>query len=158
MERISQILQDNLYREYIQKIEILEIDRKFCRHDISHFLDVCRIAYILNLEQSLGLSKELIYAAGLLHDIGRWCQYESGEDHAVASERLCEEILIKYQFTLEDINQIKEAIRNHRKIMSGSDLSQIIYKADKLSRNCMFCKAIGECKNITINEEIILEY
>ena len=36
-----------------------------------HFLDVARLAWIAGLEQGLGLDKEIVYAAALLHDIGK---------------------------------------------------------------------------------------
>lgn len=148
MERINKILRDGKYLEHLKKIEEYEKERKFCRHNLGHFLDVCRIAWILNLEQNLGLEKELIYAAGLLHDIGRWLQYEKNEDHALASERLCEEILVRCGFNEEEIQLIKEAIRKHRKKVTGGELSRILYDADKLSRNCFHCQAAGECKNL----------
>ena len=41
---------------------------------MEHFLDVARLMYIYNLEDQAGFSKEMIYAAGLLHDIGRYEQ------------------------------------------------------------------------------------
>lgn len=43
---------------------------------MEHFLDVARLMYIYNLEDQAGFSKEMIYAAGLLHDIGRYEQME----------------------------------------------------------------------------------
>ena len=55
-----------------------EKDRIFCKHGIEHLLDVARIAYIENLEQNCGVSKEWIYTAALLHDIGRFLQYSKG--------------------------------------------------------------------------------
>jgi uncharacterized protein len=152
MERINKILRDSEYLEHLSRIKLLEKDRKFCKHNMNHFLDVCRIAWILNLEQDLGLDKEVIYAAGLLHDIGKWQQYETGEDHAAVSEHLCGGILVRCGFHEKEIKMIKEAIRKHRKEVEGSDLSRIIYKADKLSRNCLFCKAIDECKNFKAGE------
>lgn len=158
MDRINKILQDKGYLEHLHKIELLEKDRIFCKHNITHFLDVCRIAWILNLEKDRKLDKELVYAAGLLHDIGRWKQYESGEDHAKVSEILCEEILISCDFIKEEILQIKEAIGNHRKLVSSSELSEILYKSDKLSRNCFSCVAIGECKNFKTGEKGELFY
>ena len=85
MIRVNKIIENKMYWEHLDKIEVYEKDREFCRHNIGHFLDVCRIAWILNLEGNLALSKEVIYATGLLHDIGRWLQYENGEDHALAS-------------------------------------------------------------------------
>ena len=61
MERINRILSHPSYREYYGKLERLEKDRKFCRHQMGHLLDVARIACIRNLEEGLGLDKEIIY-------------------------------------------------------------------------------------------------
>lgn len=93
MERLNRILRHPLWKGALQQIEELESERIFCRHDLDHFLHVARIAYIENLEQSLDLSKEIIYAAALLHDIGRGLQYEKGIPHEEASAALAEGIL-----------------------------------------------------------------
>lgn len=148
MDRINKILQDEEYVGYLEKIEELEKTREFCRHNITHFLDVCRIAWILNLEQQAGLEKEMIYAAGLLHDIGRGEQYETGEDHALASARLCKGILSRCGFTLEESLSIQSAIAEHRSKKQNGKLSELLYKADKMSRNCLYCKAAKDCKKM----------
>ncbi len=57
-----------------------EEGRRFCHHDMGHFLDVARLAMIFNLQQGLSVSKEMIYAAALLHDIGRWNSMRTGTD------------------------------------------------------------------------------
>ena len=44
---------------------------------MGHLLDVARLAWIFNLEANQEISKERIYAAALLHDIGRHIQYET---------------------------------------------------------------------------------
>ena len=87
MERVNRILSHPLYREYYGKLERLEKDRKFCRHQMGHLLDVARIACIRNLEEGLGLDKEIIYAAAVLHDIGKSLQYEKKIPHETASNR-----------------------------------------------------------------------
>ena len=74
-----------LWRKSVVCITQLEASREFCRHDVTHFLDVARLAWIENLERGLGVSKEEIYAAALLHDIGRHLQYEKGIPHDEAS-------------------------------------------------------------------------
>ena len=76
MERVNGILKDPLYRTCLSKIALFERDRIFCGHDMAHFLDVARLAYIFNLEENLGIEKEEIYTAALLHDVGRFVQYE----------------------------------------------------------------------------------
>ena len=71
MERINWILNHPLYTSSYNQLKDLEKDRIFCCHQMPHLLDVARIAYIRNLEEHLGLDKEIIYAASLLHDIGK---------------------------------------------------------------------------------------
>ena len=46
MERVNGILKDPLYRTCLSKIALFERDRIFCGHDMAHFLDVARLAYI----------------------------------------------------------------------------------------------------------------
>lgn len=145
-DRFNQILDHPSYREYLKMNEEAEIDRSFCRHDLSHFLDVARIAYIMNLEQNLGLSKDLIYGVALLHDIGRWRQYQENIPHDVASVELAKPILADCGYQEVEREQILGAILSHR--FSGTaanSLNDIIYKADKASRACFCCKASPEC-------------
>ena len=88
MERVNAICRHKLWRESVDEIARLEQDRVFCRHDRTHFLDVARLAYIENLERGLGVDKELIYAAALLHDIGRHLQYAKNIPHDEAGAQL----------------------------------------------------------------------
>ena len=84
MENIDRIIHHPIFKMSMKKIGECEKNREFCCHGISHSLDVARIAYIVNLEQHLGISKEMIYGAALLHDIGRWRQYEEDIPHEEA--------------------------------------------------------------------------
>lgn len=145
MKKIDEILNNKSYISYIKKLEELEMDRIFCKHDVEHFLSTSRIAYIINLEESLGYSKEVIYAIGLLHDIGRVLEYEKGIPHDEASVILAKEILKDTSFTRDEISAILNVISEHRVDNSTEYLSEIIYKSDKLSRNCFNCKAEKEC-------------
>ena len=54
MERVNRILEHDGYQECLRKNETAEKDRRFCRHDMAHFLDVARIAWILNLQEEAG--------------------------------------------------------------------------------------------------------
>src|SRR5690554_2000500 len=101
MKRINNILVDKSYLLHLKKIKEQEIHRIFCKHDITHFLDVARIAWIITLERKLLFEKETVYACGLLHDIGRWLEYEDGTDHAHASGKMCVEILERNGFRRE---------------------------------------------------------
>lgn len=144
MENINIILNNKEYKHALEKLSEYERNREFCNHTIEHFMDVSRIAYIMVLEEKLNVSKEVIYAIGLLHDIGRVKQYEEGIHHDIASVEMSKEILKETSFTDEEINIILNGIANHRK-ESDNKLEEIIYKADKLSRQCFNCKAEKEC-------------
>lgn len=144
MNNIDKILNDRLYKESLEKLKLYEKDREFCNHTIEHFIDVARIAYIMALEENIDVSKEIIYAIGLLHDIGRVKQYEDGIDHDLASVEMSKIILSKTEFDEEEINIILNGVAKHRS-KSDNKLEEIIYKADKLSRQCFNCKAEKEC-------------
>ena len=137
MENINIILNNKEYKQALEKLSEYERNREFCNHTIEHFIDLSRIAYIMVLEEKLSVSKEVIYAIGLLHDIGRVRQYEEGIHHDIASVEMSKEILKETSFTDEEINIILNGIANK--------VEEIIYKADKLSRQCFNCKAEKEC-------------
>ena len=58
MERINKISEHPLWKLHMTQLKEAEKDRIFCKHGIEHLLDVARIAYIENLEQNCGVSKE----------------------------------------------------------------------------------------------------
>ena len=144
MKNIDIIMNNSMYTESLEKLKKYEENREFCNHTIEHFIDVARIAYIMVLEEDLKVSKEVIYAIGLLHDIGRVRQYEEGIHHDIASVEMSREILKETNFTEYEIDTILNGIANHRK-ESDNKLEEIIYKADKISRQCFNCKAEKEC-------------
>lgn len=158
-ERYNLILKHPAYQEYLKRNEAEERNRSFCRHDLPHFLDVARIAYIINLEQSLNYSKELIYAIALLHDIGRWKQYTENLSHDMASAELAEPILIESGYQEVERKQILEAILSHRREEGiPNSLKEIIYKADKISRACYCCKASPECNWAEEKKNDVIKY
>lgn len=147
MERVNRILKNPLYQECVEKIAVCERDRIFCHHDMAHFLDVARIASLINTEENMGITKERIYAAALLHDIGRHLQYLEGIPHERASVPLAEEILKECGFEEEIRKEITEAIGNHRNagIKEERSLNGLLYRGDKLSRSCFACRAESLC-------------
>lgn len=163
MNRVNLILNHKLFQEYLSKIKQYEKDRLFCKHDISHLLDVCRIAENLWLQYQIKelknetyikddvcqkeITKELIYATGLLHDIGRWKEYENGIRHEIVSADLAPKILSDCGFVEDEIESIVLAILNHRnkEMKDRDDLSGWIYLADKSSRSCFACEAEELC-------------
>lgn len=159
MERIDAIVRDPLFQDSLARIKKLEQDREFCKHTLQHFVDVARITYILMLESGqiqqfvedahLGgpaTAKEVIYAAGILHDVARWREYETGEDHAPLGAAMAGQILERTGFTLDEIRVITRAISEHREqSIQMSLLGEMLFRADSLSRACHECSAQERC-------------
>lgn len=147
MDKVNKILKDKLYQEKFNRIAELEKDREFCNHTMEHFIDVARIAYILNLEKDLGFRKDIIYAAAMLHDIGRADEYDKGIPHHIAGADISKKILHSIDgFSETDIKDIINAIIEHRSSSEHTTkLGELIYKSDKLSRCCFNCPASSKC-------------
>lgn len=148
MARVNQLLDLEDYVCYMDKINELEKERRFCKHGFEHGLSVARIAYTFLLERGdMSLSKEGIYAAALLHDIGRWVEYQTGEDHAEASARLALPLLEACGFSSEDIRMILEGIREHRRhhYDNLTLLGEALAVADDWSRDCRSCSVQALC-------------
>ena len=158
MDRIDKILNHDLFIEHMRLNDAAEADRRFCRHNMGHLLDVARIAMILNLEEELGIEKDVLYAAALLHDIGRHIQYEDGTPHEQASAVIAPEILRDCGYDDKETDVIVKAISLHRTMETAEkpSLNGILYRADKASRPCFACKMEQACdwkkgkKNLTI--------
>ena len=157
MERFNYILNDEKYTYYLQRNKSFEKGRKFCKHNLKHFLDVARIAQVMNVEENLGFEKEIIYTTAILHDIGKSYQYENGTPHEIASAEIATEFLEKYEFSKEEIEVIKQGILGHRD-KTSEGFSNIIYKADKLSRLCLTCKAKNECNWSDEKKNLMIYY
>ncbi len=50
MYRLNEVVHHWIYQDYYGRIKRLEKERIFCCHQMTHLLDVARIAYIKNLE------------------------------------------------------------------------------------------------------------
>ncbi len=148
MKRIDQIMAHPIFAYHLCKIEEAEENRIFCRHGISHLLDVARIMYIEVLERKIEIKKDVIYATALLHDIGRYEQYEKQIPHQEAGAQIATVILKECGYETEEIAAIADAIYSHREKETDGDpdsLKSLLYQADKHSRNCFTCKATKEC-------------
>lgn len=147
MKRLMSIIEHPVYRECLQEIEKCERERPFCRHDLAHFLDVARIAQLLNLEEKRQVSRELIYAAALLHDIGRHRQYREQLAHETAGREIAAGILADLDFDEAEREEILTAIAAHRKLTPGREgsLAGLLYRADKQSRACFACPVEAQC-------------
>ncbi|MCL2045907.1 MAG: HD domain-containing protein [Oscillospiraceae bacterium] len=100
-------------------------------------------------------NKEIIYAAALLHDTGRWKQYDDGTPHEEESARIAELILPECGFNDSEIKEILELILTHREYESESfNLAPLLYRADKLSRLCFVCSAKEKCNWEVKNETL----
>ena len=147
MKRVNLKYRHALYQKKYNALQKAEEHRKFCNHTLEHFLDVARLMYIYSVEQELSISKEVIYAAAFMHDIGRIDQIEKGIPHEMAGAALCDRILPDCGFAKEEISLIKDFILHHRIKDTGADtpLYEMLYWADKKSRNCFACAAQAEC-------------
>jgi len=157
MKRITKIISDPQYKHFLVQNEQSELNRSFCRHDFNHLLHVARLTYLLVLENNLEhlIRKDVAYAAGLLHDIGRWHQYENGSDHAQQSAILAKPLLLKAGFEQKEIEMIIEAIMKHRnKKECGNKenpgLPEVLKRADNLSRPCLLCPVKNSCNTIAL--------
>ena len=153
MQRVWKIYGHPLFAEGLAKNTEAEKERKFCHHDMNHFLDVARLMYIFSMERGYALGKEEIYAAALLHDIGKWQQYKAGIPHEIASAEIAKRILEETGFTKAESDRILFAILSHRGKSEESaevedakkQFAEILYDADKISRACHTCPAEKEC-------------
>lgn len=158
--RINKILNHDLFIKCVARNEEEEKDRKFCRHNMGHFLDVARLAMIFNLQKQLAIPQDMIYAAALLHDIGRFKQYQDGTPHEQASAALAPEILRDCGYDDKETSVIIEAISNHRnaKIKEEANLNGLLYCADKMSRSCFACPVEHECNWKADKKNLYLKY
>ena len=149
MERYQRIIEDEVYITHIRRTEEYEKDRAFGHHDMQHFLDVARVGMLINLTEGYNIPKDMIYAAALLHDVGRDVQYEDGTPHDIASVDITKDIFTRIGdiYTKEEQEEILAAIGDHRNkdIRTEKSLAGLLYRADKESRPCYFCKAYEEC-------------
>lgn len=149
MKSIEFIRKHPLYQSSYDRLQKAEDGRRFCCHTMAHFLDVARIAWILNLERQLGLRKEVVYAAALLHDIGKYRQYEEGYPHEKASAEIAEIILNElpeHIFSEGEKQSVLQAVLGHRRQRTETEnLERILYLADKKSRLCYACAAEKDC-------------
>lgn len=165
MNRLKAICEDAFYLTYLEKNAQKEMNRQFCKHDFAHMFQTAQLTYqllqrenfIANLmeEENKGINKrEVIYAAGLLHDIGRWVQYETGEDHALVGARLAYDILNRAGFCSQEIKMIQQAIQEHNKQkVNVSLLGKTLCLADDLVRPCFQCQAKADCYKMPQLEE-----
>lgn len=193
-----------------KRVKQIEQDRIYCHHELSHALDVCRMAWMMYLEDQMqekfesGLETDLknnyesetglknkdesksvpesseriaedrnaeridnicekkhgsvnlqekkdqFYVTGLLHDIGRVAQYETGEHHSEAGMRIAKQLLSEIGYPAEWMSETLQIVgvhhgREEEKEETGI-MEYYIRRADHLSRNCFLCEAADSCK------------
>lgn len=147
MQRYYHILNNNTYNYMLTYNDMLEERREYCHHDLNHFLSVARIGYIIVLEKKLNISKDVVYASALLHDIGRYKEVLGDSSHELSSAEIAREILKDSTYTNTEIDLIIDSIISHRVVSNSVEtLSDVIYRADKLSRVCSRCSVRLSCK------------
>ncbi len=147
MDRINRIFHHPKFQEYVLENDRCEREREFCRHNLSHFMDVARIAYILNEKEDYGFAKDILYGAALLHDIGRHVQYREHRPHAEVSAELAPQLLIDCGYSEEECALIVSAIATHsdKGLVGERSLNGLLARADQMSRACWACAASEKC-------------
>ncbi len=153
MDRVNRLINDSRYQHYLHLNEEAEQGRIYCSHQFEHLLATARLSWIFILESGVPyISREIAYAAALLHDIGRWQECAGKGDHAILSSTLAEPLLRSAGFSRDEIGLITRAISRHRHDPAGQEvytpLDQALYRADKHSRICFTCEAHHSCHTL----------
>lgn len=163
MKYVEALLKDSSFLYRLFHLAELEKNRAYCRHDLEHFLNTARIAWIFALEKGLSPEKEQIYLAALLHDLGRVEEYEQEISHEEASAAFAGEILRRLGYDEKKTKEICYAVAAHRErrtflqlkddlrsepgqFSDREQLTEILSAADQLSRNCFVCEKAADCK------------
>lgn len=142
----NRIVKNLLFITKMAEIRRLERDRIFCRHDISHCMDVARLTMLICAEEGIQADRDTVYAAALLHDIGRAEEYVSGTPHDFAGIETAARILTQLDCPPELSREIIRLIACHRDSKGKKNqLEAAFYRADKQSRLCFACPAQDEC-------------
>ncbi|WP_194840470.1 HD domain-containing protein [Hyperthermus butylicus] len=106
-------------------------------HGLPHTVRVMCIAF--KLKEMIGahdINDEEMYAATILHDVGRGVEERLGIHHAIVSASIAELVLPRMGFSSDVVEKVKRAILEHSYSLSGgkysSVLSCILSDADKL--------------------------
>lgn len=160
LNKRNRILCHPLFQKCCCEIAKEEAGRIFCRHDMAHFLDVARLMMILNEKEQLDIAEEIIYAAALVHDIGRHLQYRYGIGHEISSALMAPEILYDCGFKRREVIAITQAVLKHRSsfVRRDKNLSGLLYRADKMSRACFACPAQRLCNWPADKKNLKLKY
>lgn len=161
MERLNRIVGGEEFQRHLARTQAAEKGRIYCKHGMDHLLSVARIAYAYLLERGASAEprfKEVVYTAALLHDLGRWVEYQTGEDHAKAGARLAKPLLEEAGFTEDEVRVILPAILEHRQESGHTNaLAKALALADDWARDCWNCSAQDTCHKFS-KEMLTIKY
>ena len=98
----------------------------------------------------MGFAKDVVYAAAVLHDIGKALQYEARIPHELVGVDIAEQILAdlpaEAAYTTDERRMILTAVKGHRRLREDPEpLEKLLYESDKASRMCFACPAEAQC-------------
>ncbi len=143
------------HASYYRRLEELEKNRKYCKHDEQHFTEVYNVMKAINVQNACGYTDEILFACAYFHDIGRVVEYEEQISHNEASSVICREILLSLGWKEAEIAEICEAILSHRNRKPVDEwlrlqadiksLADLLSYADQMSRCCFACDVRASC-------------
>ena len=161
MKYTEKLLQNESFKNVQEAISQWEISRIYCHHELSHCMDVARMAWIYFLEDcqkkhlfledlQLEEKKDFIYVCALLHDIGRAKQYETGIHHSVCGQKLAEGMLLDIGAPESWKEAVLRIVAGHHACDRSSDpewkIADYIDRADHDCRPCFCCEGKDTCK------------
>ena len=75
------------------------------------------------LAKQFGADEEVVIIAAWLHDVASITDYNLYEEHHIHGAKMAKEILEKFDYDKEKINQVQLCVLNHRGSISGERLS-----------------------------------
>lgn len=103
-------------------------------HDCQHMYRI--LYHALDIARNYDVDKDVLIAAGLLHDIGRDAQFRNPKlDHAVVGAEMAYEFLIEIGWPQDKAQHVKACISTHRYRNNNPPISmeaKILFDADKL--------------------------
>lgn len=75
------------------------------------------------LAKQFGADEEVVVIAAWLHDVASITDYNLYEEHHIHGAKMAKEILEKFDYDKEKINQVQLCVLNHRGSISGERLS-----------------------------------
>ena len=113
--RVNRLWQLPEFQRLLLELEEKEKNRSYCRHGREHIFAVARLMWIFCMEQQRveGISKELVYAAAFLHDLGRG---SAKKEHAQKSVEIAGRILPLCGYSKVETALVQAAIGMHGRV------------------------------------------